>query len=130
MTQYFTSIDNVFGNAIEAGIKQSGLDLAFIYVPKAVASAGVFTQHKFKASSVKYTQKQLKRHTLKAVVINSGNANAVTGRLGEDNTKKIAQEAASALKLTPQEIGVASIGYYWQTIAHGNCVACIKQIVK
>jgi len=110
MEQYFTDINNVFGNAIECGIKKNGLDLAYIYVPTAVASATVFTQHKFKASSVTYTQKNSKRHTLKACIINSGNANAVTGKKGDQDTKQLASLTASYLNLTPKEVGVAATG--------------------
>lgn len=110
MTKSFTDLDNVFGSAIHCGIKQEGLDLAYIHVPTAVASAGVFTQHKFKASSVSYTKKCLKNHTLKAMIINSGNANAVTGKEGEANTRAMAKKVAGYLNLAPKEVGVASTG--------------------
>ena len=91
MAQSITDINGVYASAIEAGIKCKGLDLGLLYVPNAVAAAAVFTQHKFKASSVSYTQKCLKRYTLKAMIINSGNANAVTGKQGNLNTKLISR---------------------------------------
>ncbi len=110
MAQSITDINGVYASAIEAGIKSKGLDLGLLYVPNAVAAAAVFTQHKFKASSVSYTQKCLKRYTLKAMIINSGNANAVTGKQGNLNTKLMASQTAKLLGLNPNEVGVASTG--------------------
>ena len=49
MKKHLTDIDGVFASAIESGIKKSKPDLGVIYVPGAVASAGVFTQHLFSA---------------------------------------------------------------------------------
>ena len=110
MKKYLTDIDGVFASAIASGIKKNKPDLGVLYVPGAVACAGVFTQHLFSASSVKYTRKCLKRHTLKAVIINSGNANAVTGKQGDEDTKTMAVETAKLLNLSPSEVGVASTG--------------------
>ena len=81
-TKTITDIDGVFGDAVACGIKEKA-DLSLIYVPDAVACAGVFTQHQFPASSVTHTKKALKRHILKSVVVNSGNTNAATGSQGE-----------------------------------------------
>lgn len=106
----FTDLDGVFGHAIHCGIKESALDLSYIYIPNAVASAGVYTQNKFLASSVSFTKKCDKRHTLKAMIINSGNANAATGKQGEKNTKRLAQLTASYLGLNTVEVGVAATG--------------------
>lgn len=110
MAQVFTDLDGVFGSAVAAGIKDNGVDLAYIYVPNAVATAGVFTQHKFSASSVTYTKKCLKHTNLKAIIINSGNANAVTGLQGIKDTKKIAKIAAKKLDLESNQIGIAATG--------------------
>ena len=110
MTNEFTNLEGVYANAIAAGIKQDGLDLAYIHVPDAVSCAGVFTQHKFSASSVTYTKKCLRHSTLKAVVINAGNANAVTGVQGIRDTKFIAKYAAKKLNLESNQVGVASTG--------------------
>tara|TARA_B100000427_G_scaffold329581_1_gene346426 strand:- start:1714 stop:2898 length:1185 start_codon:yes stop_codon:yes gene_type:complete len=110
MAQSMSDITGVYATAIAAGIKSKGLDLGLLYVPDAVASAAVFTQHKFKASSVSYTQKCSKRYTLKAMIINSGNANAVTGKQGNIDTKAMATQTATLLGINPNEVGVASTG--------------------
>ena len=105
-----TDIHGVYANGIAAGIKPGKKDLAYIYVPDAVGAAGVFTTNKFRAACVNYTQKMMKRHTVKAVIINSGNANAATGDLGVRNAKRTAQKAATLLKIPATEVVVASTG--------------------
>jgi glutamate N-acetyltransferase/amino-acid N-acetyltransferase len=105
-----TDIHGVYANGIAAGIKPGKKDLAYIYVPNAVGAAGVFTTNKFRAACVTYTQKMMKRHTVKAVIINSGNANAATGELGVRNAKRTAQKAATLFKIPATEVVVASTG--------------------
>lgn len=108
-----TELENVYANGIAAGIKKdpSQKDLAYIYVPNATASAGVFTKNQFMAPCLKFTKKSLKNQTLKAVIINAGNANAGTGKQGYDNAKKTAKLAQGLLKLKHKnQVGVASTG--------------------
>ncbi|MFC1771126.1 bifunctional glutamate N-acetyltransferase/amino-acid acetyltransferase ArgJ [Candidatus Margulisiibacteriota bacterium] len=105
-----TDLNGVYASGIHCGIKPKDKDLAFIYVPDAYSSAGVFTKNRFAAPCVSYTKNCLKKTTLKAVIINSGNANAATGKLGEVNNKKIAQSAAKCLGLSSSQVGVASTG--------------------
>jgi glutamate N-acetyltransferase / amino-acid N-acetyltransferase len=110
MKHTLTDLEGVYANAVAAGIKADGLDLAYIHVPNAVSCAGVFTQHKFSASSVSYTKRCIKHNILKAIVINSGNANAVTGKQGQLDTKTIAKNVASKLNIHSSQVGVASTG--------------------
>lgn len=110
MAHVFTDLPGVFAHAVAASIKVQGLDLAFIYIPDAVACAGVFTRHAFKAASVIHTQKYCKKHQLKAVIINAGNANAVTGKQGEKDTKTLAKAVATYLGIKSYEVGVAATG--------------------
>jgi glutamate N-acetyltransferase / amino-acid N-acetyltransferase len=110
MSKTITDIDGVYAGSIHAGIKDARYDLSYIFVPEAVASAGVFTQNKFCSSSVKHTRKYLKNNTLKAMIINSGNANTGTGKEGEENNKKMARLTADALGIPKAEVGVSSTG--------------------
>lgn len=111
MTKWFTDLEGVYAGGIHSGSKASGRkDLAFIYVPNAVASAGVFTQNQCCGANITLTRKSLKTNTLKAVIINSGNANAATGTEGAHNAKRMAKKAAECLGLKPSEVGVASTG--------------------
>ena len=90
-----TSLKGVFSAGIPANIKANGKrDLAFIFVPNACASAGVFTRSAFAAPPLIHTKESLKRGTLKALIVNSGCANAGTGKAGMCDAKRTAAFAA------------------------------------
>jgi len=108
--KWITDIEGVYGAGLHCGIKPSAKDLALIYVPEAKASAGVFTRNKFAAASVIHSKKCLKKGVLKAIVVNSGNANAGTGQQGIDDNKNMAKVVAKHLGLNVYEVGVASTG--------------------
>ena len=99
------------GGAVAAGIKKSGLDLALIVNegPSNFAT-GVFTSNQILAAPVVWTQKALQDSKLKAVLLNSGGANACTGKLGEAAVSRSAEEVALAINSNPQSIGVCSTG--------------------
>ncbi len=101
--------------ATSAGIKkESGsLDLARIVsdVP-GTRGAAVFTTNRVAAAPVVFSRKNLAagRGRLRAVVVNSGNANACTGRAGERTCRLTAQAAAKLLGISPREVMVCSTG--------------------
>lgn len=111
-----TDLEGVFGDGIHCGIKnkKEKKDLAFIYVKDAIASAGCFTQSHYAAPSIGYTKKLLKTNVLKAVVVNSGNANAATGEQGLRDCKEMGTLLAGKLGLRRGEVGVASTGIIGQ----------------
>lgn len=106
----FTDLDGVYANGVACGIKKHKKDLAYIYVPNASGSAGVFTQNLCAASCVHHSRVAMKKNVVKAVVVNSGNANCYTGKQGDQDTKTMAKAAAKALNLRPAEVAVASTG--------------------
>lgn len=103
-------IPGVYFSATEAGFKPGRLDLGMVYVPEAVASAGVFTTNHIKAACVQVTQKTMARHVIRAILVNAGNANAATGPLGIQHAKQSASWVAKALGLKAGEVAVASTG--------------------
>jgi glutamate N-acetyltransferase/amino-acid N-acetyltransferase len=106
-----TALPGVYASGIASGIKANGRrDLAYIFVPNACGTAGVFTQSAFSAPPLKVTKEALKRSPIKAVVINSGNANAGTGKIGYRDAKETAAHAAKLLGIKPYQVGVASTG--------------------
>jgi glutamate N-acetyltransferase/amino-acid N-acetyltransferase len=97
---------------VAAGIKASGaLDLALVVNdgPLDVA-AGVFTRNVIKAAPVLWSQEVLKQQRLKAVVLNSGGANAATGPGGFQDTHATAEKAAEVLGLNAAQVAVCSTG--------------------
>ena len=99
-------------SGVAAGLKSSGeKDVALIVNngPKYDASA-VFTTNKVKAAPVLWTQEVIKNKKLKAVVLNSGGANACTGPEGFADTHSTAEYVAKMLSVGAIEIGVCSTG--------------------
>ncbi|MEV6912684.1 bifunctional glutamate N-acetyltransferase/amino-acid acetyltransferase ArgJ [Amycolatopsis sp. NPDC051071] len=97
---------------VAAGIKTSGkLDLALVVNdgPLQVA-AGVFTRNVIKAAPVQWSREVLKQRRLKAVVLNSGGANAATGPGGFQDTHKTAEKVAELLDTGAIEVAVCSTG--------------------
>jgi glutamate N-acetyltransferase/amino-acid N-acetyltransferase len=97
--------------AVAAGIKKrGGLDLALILSEKEAVGAGVFTTNKVKAAPVIVSQEHLRNGKVRAIIANSGNANACTGEQGLTNAKRMAEIAAEELGIEPHEVLVASTG--------------------
>ena len=84
---------------VAAGLKSTGaLDLALVVNDgPAHAAAGVFTRNKVKAAPVLWSQQVLTTGRLRAVVLNSGGANACTGPEGFQTAHATAEKAAEAL---------------------------------
>ena len=93
------------------GIKKQKKDMAMLYSKAPCMYAGAFTQNKVKAAPVIWDQKVLKAgEKVHAVVINSGNANAVTGIKGYQDTEQMAQCTAEQLGIKKEEVLVCSTG--------------------
>ncbi len=95
-----------------AGIKASGdPDLAVVINDGPLAAAaGVFTANRVQAAPVTWTRQVVAGHRVKAVVLNSGCANACTGPAGFRDTHETAERAAAALGWSAGEIAVCSTG--------------------
>lgn len=95
----------------EAGIKYQGrTDLLFIIFDKPANVAGVFTRSKCPSAPVEHCRASLPHGVARGVVVNSGNANAFTGRKGRQATNEIICAAANILKVRENEIFIASTG--------------------
>ncbi|HMB44486.1 MAG TPA: bifunctional ornithine acetyltransferase/N-acetylglutamate synthase [Candidatus Methanoperedens sp.] len=93
------------------GIKQGKNGLAIMVADaRKLATAGVFTRNKVIAAPLIITEASLEKGDLKAIIANSGCANAFTGEKGLADAKWMADILAEKMKCTPNEIGVASTG--------------------
>lgn len=100
-------------SAVSCGIKNPDvkrLDLALIYSEKPCSSAGTFTTNRVKAAPVKVSQAHLRKGDLRAIIANSGNANACTGIQGIRDAKAMCDGVAKPLGLNRSEVGVCSTG--------------------
>lgn len=96
---------------IACGIKADGaLDLALIDAGTPVPAAAVFTRNLAAAAPVTLSRRHLADGSIRAVVINSGCANAATGEAGMVAARGMAQAVASRLGCRPAEVVVCSTG--------------------
>ena len=101
------------GNAVSCGIKDPDsdrLDLALIYSNVPCQSAGAFTQNRVKAAPVRMTQSHLRANPVRAIISNSGNANACTGVTGLADARVMAKETGKLLGIRQREVAVTSTG--------------------
>jgi glutamate N-acetyltransferase/amino-acid N-acetyltransferase len=94
-----------------AGIRYKGrTDVLLAVLDKGTTVAGVFTQSKCPSAPVEWCRAKLKRGQARALVVNSGNANAFTGKTGRQATALTASIAAKAVGCKPDDIFLASTG--------------------
>jgi glutamate N-acetyltransferase / amino-acid N-acetyltransferase len=109
-----TSAKGFFAGAVYSGIKKKtrdALDLAVFYSEVSGNAAAVFTQNKIKAAPVIIDRERIRRNgKARAVLINSGCANACTGREGMANAEATAVLLAKSLGIPANEVLVASTG--------------------
>lgn len=122
---------------IAAGIKASGRpDLALVFNEgPEYAAAGVFTSNKVKAAPVLWSQQVLTSRRLRAVILNSGGANACTGPGGFQDAHRTAEELAAALSnwgtdTGAGEIAVCSTGLIGDRLPMDKLVPAITEIVR
>ncbi|WP_454198953.1 bifunctional glutamate N-acetyltransferase/amino-acid acetyltransferase ArgJ [Nocardia sp. Marseille-Q1738] len=121
---------------IAAGIKASGKpDLALVFNEgPEYPAAGVFTRNKVKAAPVLWSQQVLTGKRLRAVILNSGGANACTGPGGFQDTHKTAEELAAALsnwgtETGAGEIAVCSTGLIGDRLPMDKLIPAVTEIV-
>ena len=108
-----TSLRGLRAAGVRAGIKESGSpDVALLVSDLSMAVAGVFTQNLFAAAPVELSRANLAKTggRARAVVVNSGNANACTGALGVRHARAMCDEVARLLGCPPEEVLVCSTG--------------------
>jgi glutamate N-acetyltransferase/amino-acid N-acetyltransferase len=94
-----------------AGIRYRGRnDLILAVLAPGTQVAGIFTKSRTAAAPVEWCRAQLTRQSARALVANSGNANAFTGAAGRDAVRAVAGAAAAVLDCQAQEVFVASTG--------------------
>ena len=124
--------------AIPCGIKSSRngsgrpLDLAMIVCDERVPTAAVFTTNQFAAAPVEVSRQHLKRSLglTRAVIVNSGCANAATGREGVQRARAVAGSVATQLGCRTEEILVASTGVIGVPLPHRRIVRAIPKMLR
>jgi glutamate N-acetyltransferase/amino-acid N-acetyltransferase len=95
----------------EAGIKyRDRTDVLLVAMEPSTVVAGVLTRSKCPSAAVDWCRERLAGGTARALLVNSGNANAFTGQKGRESTAASAAYVAAALGVSPDEIFLASTG--------------------
>jgi glutamate N-acetyltransferase/amino-acid N-acetyltransferase len=117
---------------VAAGIKDSGaLDLALVVNDGPHhAAAGVFTRNVIKAAPVLWSQEVLRHQQLRAVVLNSGGANAATGPLGFQDTHATAEKVGEVLAAGAVEVAVCSTGLIGERLPMDAVLSGVDTAVK
>lgn len=104
-------------------------DVAILYSQEPASCAALFTTNKFCAAPVLLGREVLKKGKARAVVINSGNANAATGEQGLENAKKVELLAEELLGLGEDEVFVSSTGVIGQQLPVEKVLDGVRRIV-
>jgi glutamate N-acetyltransferase/amino-acid N-acetyltransferase len=119
-------------SGIRCGIKASASkrDLALVYSEKPCSSAAVFTSNLVQAASVIVSREHNKNGKIRAIIANSGNANACTGQAGLEAAWRMAQAAAEKLGISADETAVASTGVIGVPVPIEKIEAGIAELVS
>lgn len=94
-----------------SGIRKTKNDTALIYSETSCKAAGVFTKNTVKAAPLLYDMDVLKKSdSIKAIIVNSGNANACTGNQGLEDARLMAKVTSECLDIDKDEVLVSSTG--------------------
>jgi len=127
-----TDVPRFYAQAVHSGVRRSRKDdLCILYTPNDTVASAVFTTNKFCAAPVVISKEQVsKSRNIKAIVINTGIANACTGEIGLENSKETVKTAAKYLKIDPSNVAVASTGLIGKQLPMEKIVQGIKEISK
>lgn len=115
---------------LRAGIKpgKTNKDMAMVVSEVPCAAAGVFTRNLVKAAPVQWDARQLEAHgVVRAVIVNTGIANACTGAQGYENAEKTAQAVAGEFGISPEQVMVMSTGVIGPQLPMDVILQGIKQ---
>ncbi len=114
---------------MHCGVKHKKKDLALLFSEVPASVAGVFTTNAIKAAPVVVTKETIyDSRTLQAVVLNSGNANACTGKQGLADAKQMQQLVADKFMIPANTVGVCSTGVIGQHLLMEPIIKGIQEI--
>jgi glutamate N-acetyltransferase/amino-acid N-acetyltransferase len=124
-------IDGVAFATAEAGIRYKGrTDLLLAVLDEGTSVAGVLTQSKTASAPVLICRKHLKKGSARAIVVNSGNANAFTGKRGREAVDITVERAVEAVGCKPHEVFVASTGVIGEPLDAGKFAHLLTELAE
>jgi glutamate N-acetyltransferase/amino-acid N-acetyltransferase len=103
---------------VHTGLKRKRKDLALLVCEQLASAAAVYTTNQFQAAPIQVTKETLHASSgkIRAVLINSGNANACTGPQGLEDAYTMRDKAAEHIGVKPEEVAIASTGVIGQLL--------------
>jgi acetylglutamate kinase len=99
-----------FFAGLHAGLKPQRKDVALVYSDTPCAAAGCFTANKARSAPVQDAEPRMPAADIQAVLVNSGNANALTGAAGLEAVRTLREELGRVLSISPSAVLCASTG--------------------
>jgi glutamate N-acetyltransferase / amino-acid N-acetyltransferase len=123
-----TAAKGFVAGAVHAGIRKVKPDLALVHSTLPAVGTGMFTANQVQAAPVLVSKANLAQAEPQAIVINSGVANAATGRQGELDALETAAETAALLGLELEQVLVLSTGVIGTKLPMAKLIAGLKRI--
>ncbi|MFT6867022.1 MAG: glutamate N-acetyltransferase/amino-acid N-acetyltransferase [Cyclobacteriaceae bacterium] len=132
MLQNITSVRGIKCWGAHTGVKSMRRDLAIFFSEKPAKVSATFTQNQVVAEPIKITRENLKSsgNTAQALIVNSGNANAMTGEQGKRGAEAMVETAASEFGIALDQVMIASTGIIGQEFPTIAIVEGIRENVK
>src|SRR5690606_20310791 len=93
-----------------SGVKRQRKDLALVVSDRPAAAAATYTTNRVQAHPIRITREHIQAGPIRAIVCNSGNANACNGPQGDEDARQMTRDVAAVLSIKPEEVVVASTG--------------------
>jgi glutamate N-acetyltransferase/amino-acid N-acetyltransferase len=117
-------------SGVRCGLKNKRNDIGIIFSGSPVISAGVFTTNNVRAACVDHSRSVIGQGKLRAVVVNSGNANCCTGTQGMRDTARMSELTALGLGIEPDQVAVGSTGVIGHLLDMGKVEHGISEAVE
>jgi glutamate N-acetyltransferase/amino-acid N-acetyltransferase len=118
-------------STVAAGVRyQQRTDVLLAVLAPGTQVAGVFTTSKTASAPVLWCRDKLKGGEARVLVVNSGNANAFTGRVGQEGVQEIADEAAAVVGCRPREVFMASTGVIGEPLPTEKITRVLASLVS
>ncbi|WP_148296855.1 bifunctional glutamate N-acetyltransferase/amino-acid acetyltransferase ArgJ [Alkalihalobacillus akibai] len=112
-----------------SGVKRKRLDLGAIYCEVPASVAAVYTLNRIQAAPIKVTKESIaEAGKIQAIVVNSGNANACTGKKGLEDAYEMRKQSAQHFQIPEHYVAVTSTGVIGEFLAMDKIVPGIKQL--
>lgn len=118
-----------YAAGIHSGVRENRLDLGVIFCEVPASSAAVYTLNKVQAAPLKVTKESIaKDGKLQAIIVNSGNANACTGKKGLEDAYTMRNKTAEVFDIPKHYVAVSSTGVIGEFLEIEKIITGIKKI--